>query len=214
MVWKKVEKAMDFTGPLKPSNIMSGSFLNQTMDAFSGSNYVGESMQREANAQNQRNLETAWSREDNAVQRRMEDLKKAGLSPILAAGGPAAGAHHANTAGAASHGSGDPLGKLSGFLEMRQLRENIKNTKAQNSQIVASANLTTEESRIRASQRRIQEIEEGVFEKFGILPGDKSYGAYVVRFLNSEAPENIKNNFPLKADRPSGPNFKKNRYTK
>lgn len=47
-------------------------------------------MQRETNAQNQAMQYKAWDREDNAVQRRANDMAAAGFSPTLAAGNAAA----------------------------------------------------------------------------------------------------------------------------
>lgn len=56
-------------------------------DAFVGAkNY---NLQKNALAWQKEAQETTWAREDNAVQRRAEDLKQAGLSPVLAAGSAA-----------------------------------------------------------------------------------------------------------------------------
>lgn len=52
-------------------------------------NQTNLQMTRETNEQNERLMREQWAREDNAVQRRAEDLQKAGLSKTLAAGSPA-----------------------------------------------------------------------------------------------------------------------------
>lgn len=75
-------------------------------DSVLGTDFMGEyynqknyDMQLEQQAYQRRLQQQLFDREDNAVQRRMADLKAAGMNPLLAAGG-AAGAGQAVTSSA------------------------------------------------------------------------------------------------------------------
>ena len=63
---------------------LAGGAMNSAAQA--GANEKNLQMMRENNQNNAFWTEAAWTREDNAVRRRANDLKLAGMSPVLAAG--------------------------------------------------------------------------------------------------------------------------------
>lgn len=69
-----------------------------------------------------------WHRDDTAIQRRVADLKSAGLSPVLAAGSGASTSSPISTN--ALHSDLNPLSKLLGAYEVMQAKANLKQTQA------------------------------------------------------------------------------------
>lgn len=154
-----------------------GTSVANTVAQYKQMNYQKE-MQQES-----------WRREDNAVQRRVDDLGAAGLSPVLAAGSSAA-ASAPISIGAPDHG--DIQGNIRGAQEMVAMQKSIAKTEADTLRTNAErAKVALESDKVDLQNKRIALDNEIVQRDFDIVKGDlvgklyKRNSGFVSEFLEA-----------------------------
>jgi len=120
--------------------LLGGSIVGGLIDTFVGKSASDDNyeMQKKVLAYQKETQKTAWQREDNAVQRRVADLRSAGLSPVLAAGqgAQASGPIQVTAPQYQKNWSiGQALDKAGAAMALMQGKANIAYTKAQNALI-------------------------------------------------------------------------------
>lgn len=104
---------------------------------------------REANRQNAALTRESWARDDNAVQRRTQDLIAAGLNPALAAGSAAGTSSPLPMQAAANTGPGAALESAGqNIAAWPTVEQGLKRSAAATLQAEASANLTQQQAEI------------------------------------------------------------------
>jgi hypothetical protein len=151
------EKKMSFWKTLGNVAKTAGNIMNPIGGiADVGLGFMNYSLQKQNLAYQKDMQQQAWAREDTATQRRVEDLKAAGLSPTLAAGSAAQVTPPIKT-NAPQYDGPSLQQKALDYLTESQMRANIAQTQAQ------SALLDT--------QRKVLEHD---FSTYSQVPGQTS----------------------------------------
>ena len=128
-----------------------------------GLGFMNYSQQKDNLAYQKDMQQQAWAREDTATQRRVQDLKAAGLSPTLAAGSAAQTTPPIQTH-APQYSGASVQQKALDFLTQSQMRANIAQTQAQ------SALLDAQRKVIEHDYQTYSQVPGQTSKDFGTIP--------------------------------------------
>lgn len=211
-------------------NFDNSNYWNQKnfdyMDKWNQQNFENSNMWNEKNYQAQQseyqrqqgNQLTTWQREDNAVQRRVADLKAAGLSPTLAAGSAAAtsapislqapqrnytprefqGRKYTKRdfSGFNIFDGSNPL-DLTSILNVMQQKQQIDNTAEQNKLLALQGADMLERIRGQKISNDVALYDFAIDQKFGTKSNSSGLAAQIINGLNALITQS-KNNSPAR----------------
>lgn len=152
--------------PLPTGVTQTPGFFNPNLDVQSGIDFISNWYWNTKNYENQKqayrdyrkDIEyTRWANE-NAHQIAVEDMKKAGLNPILAAGQPAQAATQPGQGEAPTRGNDTKM------LDVIARKEQISMSQAERARIKAQIDNLEEDSRLKESQKNLNDANTGSVE--------------------------------------------------
>lgn len=178
-------------------------------------NLLNAWMQGQNNALNERLMRESWAREDKAVQRRVADLKAAGLSPVLAAGSAAQSSGPVQAIAPRAENVSNRLqqsqqvlgmltnvaqtitGALAGYHQVRLANAQATTAEAKSALAEAFADSELEEMRQRTSQSKTSTWREGLEAEYmrdnkRKMPQEDSLQGLLKQVIDAFLPEDSK----------------------